>query len=129
MVPARVGLRAFLQMRASVGIGPRYFATSTTKARSQNPLPRFSFSLNGLAQEPIIFAIKKDFPELKRLSFFDTDVARFHISEATPFEFKPSGFDVFPEMARIYALLVEKLDADIKFKTVQRRFSELIYWR
>ena len=88
------------------------------------PAARFSFSLDGSRQEPITFAVGKDIPELKRLSFFDTTVARLHISQAAPFEFRPSGFDVFPEMARVYALLSEKLDADSKSRTSQRRFSD-----
>jgi hypothetical protein len=103
---------------------PKILCNIYEEGAQPEPTARFSFSLNGVAQPLIFFSIGKDFPELKRLSFFDTAVARFHISQPAPFEFKPSGFDVFPEMARIYALLVEKLDADIKSRANQRRFSD-----
>jgi hypothetical protein len=85
---------------------------------------RFNFSLDGTAQEPMTYTVGKEIAELKRLSFFDTTVARLHISQAAPFEFRPSGFDVFPEMARVYGLLTGNLETDIKSRTSNRKFSD-----
>jgi ABC-type transport system involved in cytochrome c biogenesis ATPase subunit len=103
---------------------PNILCNIYEESTQPDPAARFNISLNGVAQEPITFAVGKEIPELKRLSFFDTTVARLHISQAAPFEFRPSGFDVFPEMARAFALLAEKLDADIKSRTSQRKFLE-----
>jgi len=52
--------------------------------------------------------------ELKRIAVFDTAVARRHLVEQSPFGFKPNGFDVFPEMARVYAHLANHLTTDIE---------------
>ncbi len=43
-----------------------------------------------------------------------------------PFEFKPSGFDVCPEMARVYAALSAKLQADINAKTTENTFPKVL---
>lgn len=46
------------------------------------------------------------------------------MSEKSPFEFKPSGFDIFPEMARVYTQIGTRLDAQIKLRTRKPIFSE-----
>ena len=46
------------------------------------------------------------------------------MSQASPFEFKPSGFDVFPEMARVYSEIGGLLDADIQARTHDTNFSD-----
>ncbi len=44
---------------------------------------------------------------------FDTAVAHTHLVEQSPLGFKPAGFDVFPEMARVYTELGNRLGAEI----------------
>lgn len=61
------------------------------------PAARFSFSLDGNRQKPITFAVGKDIPELKRLSFFDTTVARLHISQAAPLNSGHPASTFFPK--------------------------------
>ena len=52
--------------------------------------------------------------ELRRIAVFDTAVARTHLVEPSPLGFKPAGFDVFPEMARVYTELGNRLAVEIK---------------
>ena len=52
--------------------------------------------------------------ELKRIAVFDTAVARTHLVEKNPLGFKPVGFDVFPEMGRVYTQLTERITAEIE---------------
>lgn len=54
-----------------------------------------------------------DIPELKRISVFDTSEARTYLTEQNPLGYKPVGFDVFPEMARVYGALTRKLSDEI----------------
>ena len=61
-------------------------------------------------------------PELKRIAVFDTAVARTHLVDQSPLGFKPAGFDVFPEMARVYAQLADRLTADIDRRNVENSF-------
>ncbi|NII26275.1 AAA family ATPase [Pseudoflavitalea sp. X16] len=61
--------------------------------------------------------------ELKRISIFDTPVARNHLVEQGPLRFRPAGFDVFPEMARAYGLLSTRLATDITGKTKENTFA------
>lgn len=65
--------------------------------------------VDGSARPPLAFDPQVEHSELRRISFFDSAVARLHVSEQSPFEFKPAGFDVFPEMARLYAELAYRL--------------------
>lgn len=44
--------------------------------------------------------------------------------ETTAFEFKPAGFDVFPEMVRVYAELAKRLTAAVQSRTHTTRFSD-----
>jgi hypothetical protein len=48
---------------------------------------------------------KTEHADLKRFAVFDTAVARVHLVEQNPLGFKPTGFDIFPEMARCYGLV------------------------
>lgn len=73
----------------------------------------FHVSVGGRTAVPIRFGSDSDHSSLKRLSVFDAGVARHHITQSSAFEFKPAGFDVFPEMTRVYAALVSRLDSDI----------------
>ena len=70
---------------------------------------------------PLIDCASND--DLKRFSVFDSEVARIHLSERNAFSFKPAGFDVFNEMARVYGLLSEKLASDIAQRDQSHSFS------
>jgi hypothetical protein len=76
------------------------------------------------ASQDVLFTPGVEHAELRRISFFDTAVARHHVSQTAPFEFKPSGFDVFPEMARVYGALAARLDADVRARTRDTKFSD-----
>ncbi len=88
------------------------------------PTAKFHIAIDGVAQKPLVFSQGSEHPDLRRISFFDITVARQHVSETSPFEFKPSGFDIFPEMARAYAQIGTRLDAEIKLRTRDTKFSE-----
>ena len=51
--------------------------------------------------------------ELKRIAVFDSAVSQIHLVDEEPLGFKPAGFDVFPEMARVYKEISERLNEDI----------------
>jgi hypothetical protein len=51
-------------------------------------------------------------------------LAKLHISQASNFEFKPSGFDVFPEMARVYGELSKLLTTEIQARASSINFSD-----
>lgn len=62
--------------------------------------------------------------ELKSISIFDTAVAKNHLVEASPLGFKPAGFDIFPEMARVYGLLSDRLTAEIDARNKENIFGK-----
>jgi hypothetical protein len=57
-------------------------------------------SVGGVDQVPIVFSKGVSSPNLKRITVFDSAVARHHITQSAAVEFRPVGFDVFAEMAR-----------------------------
>jgi hypothetical protein len=64
------------------------------------------------------FAIDTEHAELKRgFVVFDSAVASRHLTDTGPLGFTPTGFDIFPEMARAYAALQAKLAADIRTRS------------
>ncbi|WP_031193258.1 AAA family ATPase [Mesorhizobium sp. L2C066B000] len=72
---------------------------------------------------PLVFDGTTEHAELKRsFAVFDSSVAGKHLSDSGPLGFKPAGFDVFPEMARVYGLLAQKLAAAIDVRPKQNRF-------
>lgn len=77
---------------------------------------QFHISLGGEAQEPIPFPQEIEIDVLRRITVFDSSVAKQHVSQPTPFEFRPRGFDVFTEMARAYAELSKRLEADTQLR-------------
>lgn len=65
----------------------------------------------------VTFDVNSEHSELKRgFVVFDSAVAMRHLTDTGPFGFTPTGFDVFPEMARAYTALQAKLAADIQTK-------------
>ena len=60
--------------------------------------------------------------ELKRISVFDSAVAQTLLIDSGPLGFKPTGFDVFVEMARVYGQIAARLVNEIKRRTCDNRF-------
>lgn len=79
---------------------------------------------NGTEEVPLAFDGKTEHPDLKRISVFDTAVARTHLVEKNALSFKPAGFDIFPEMARVYDLLAARLNGDIERRTKENLFPQ-----
>lgn len=88
------------------------------------PAARFHVSIGGVAQPPITFSQEVAASALKRITVFDAAVARHHITQSAAFEFKPIGFDVFPEIVRVYGFLADRLDADIAKRTRANEFPQ-----
>ena len=89
---------------------------------SSAPSALFHVTVDGVARDPIEVRQGAQHPDLLRIALFDVAVARQHIAESSPFEFKPSGFDVFPEMARVYAQIASKLATEVKARTREVNF-------
>lgn len=116
------------------GVGKSGFARVLSNAcfsRQRHPIyadvfddaaPETSTALIDLVDEKgtiatVTFDVDSEHPELKRgFVVFDSAVAMRHLTETGPFGFTPTGFDVFPEMARAYTALQTKLAADIQAK-------------
>lgn len=88
----------------------------------QPPSGTFHLALDGQALEPVQFTMGTDDTCLKRFTVFDSAVARHLLTQQMPFEFKPAGFDVFPEMVRVYIRLEGKLDGAIAQRTKANGF-------
>ena len=84
---------------------------------------QFHLSLDGAIQPPIVFPQEEEIALLRRITVFDSAVARQHVSQATAFEFRPRGFDIFIEMARVYGELTRRLDTEIQLKTDATDFT------
>lgn len=104
---------------------PNVYAAQSQPAYSA----KFHFSLDGQAQQPIVVPQQRDVDELRRITIFDAMVARHHISQPTTFEFRPRGFDVFVEMARVYAILAQRLNAEMEARSHGTNFSPFFIGR
>jgi hypothetical protein len=91
---------------------------------TEGPSATFHFRLGGQVREPYTYRHGTSHPELRRISFFDRIVADQHVSNETTFEFKPAGFEVFPELARIYVELGKRLDTDITTRSRPNEFAQ-----
>lgn len=74
-------------------------------------------------QTTFVFDGSTEHLELKRIAVFDTAVARTHLVEQSPLGFKPAGFDVFPEMARVYSQITNRLTAETERRNRQNTFT------
>jgi energy-coupling factor transporter ATP-binding protein EcfA2 len=88
----------------------------------QAPSATFKLTLDGQPLDPVQFSIGADDPRLKRFTVFDSAVARHLLTQQMPFEFKPAGFDVFPEVVRVYNRLEHKLDNAIAHRAKANTF-------
>lgn len=76
------------------------------------------------AEVPFVFDGATEHAELKKsFAVFDSAVAGKHLKDTGPLGFKPAGFDVFPEMARVYGQLAQKLSAAVDSRPKQNRFE------
>ena len=75
--------------------------------------------------EDISFTDGDEHDDLKRISVFDSSVARIHLAKENELGFQPAGFDVFDEAIRAIDLITQKLEADIKTKTRLNKFDQL----
>jgi hypothetical protein len=84
----------------------------------------FHIRLDGELQPPVRYSLETVHDDLRRMCFFDVTIAKLHISQASNFEFKPSGFDVFPEMARVYGELSKRLTTEMQARASSVNFSD-----
>lgn len=75
--------------------------------------------------EDIAFTDGDEHDDLKRVSVFDSSVARIHLAEENELGFQPVGFDVFDEAIRAIGLITQKLEADINAKMRPNKFDQL----
>jgi len=75
--------------------------------------------------EDIDFTDGEEHDDLKRVSVFDSSVARIHLAKENELGFQPAGFDVFDEAVRAIGLIAQKLEADIRAKTRPNKFDQL----
>lgn len=80
----------------------------------EEPSAKIVAAIGGQQETVFEYGASKEHSELRRIAVFDTAVARTHLVEQSPLGFKPAGFDVFPEMARVYAELSKRLAAEIE---------------
>jgi hypothetical protein len=82
-------------------------------------------TIDGSQQESVFeFDGSVESSELKRISVFDSAVAQALLTDSGPLGFKPAGFDVFPEMARVYGQIGVRLLSEIKRRTRDNIFTK-----
>lgn len=62
---------------------------------------------------------------LRRISVFDSAIARVHLAEETPLGFQPAGFDVFDEVVRVIEAITKRLDGDIAKRRSENKFVNI----
>ena len=75
--------------------------------------------------EDIAFTDGEEHDDLRRVSVFDSSVARIHLAEENELGFQPAGFNVFDEAIRAIGLITQRLEADIHAKTRPNKFDQL----
>lgn len=103
---------------------PKIMSNIYAAGKAADPAAAFHVLLDGSSNDPLAFSLGAQHADLQRISFFDVTIASLHVSETTAFEFKPSGFDVFPEMARVYGELGKLVASAIQSRTHTTKFSD-----
>jgi hypothetical protein len=96
-------------------------------AEGQRPPVRATFHViasDGAASDPIAFPGDGQVTPLKRITVFDAAVARHHLSQTSAFDFKPVGFEVFPQLTRVCAELSRLLEAEISKRSQPNNFPQ-----
>lgn len=75
--------------------------------------------------EVFSFAEGSEHAVLRRISVFDSAIARVHLAEETPLGFQPAGFDVFDEVSRVIGIISERLDGDISKRRAENKFANI----
>ena len=86
---------------------------------------RFVVSRGNGPDEDIAFTDGDENDDLKRVSVFDSSVARIHLAKENELGFQPAGFDVFDETFRAVGLLAQKLETYTSAKTQPNKFDQL----
>ncbi|MDF1609420.1 AAA family ATPase [Hoeflea sp. YIM 152468] len=86
---------------------------------------QFEIDRGNGSDEEINFTDGDENDDLKRVSVFDSSVARIHLAKENELGFQPAGFDVFDEAIRVISLITQKLEADINAKTRLNKFDQL----
>ncbi|MCC6949170.1 MAG: AAA family ATPase [Bradyrhizobiaceae bacterium] len=76
-------------------------------------------------EETIAIAQDTENPTLKRVSVFDSSIARIHLSQETPLGFQPAGFDVFDEITRVIGAITDRLEADIATRSRENKYGQI----
>lgn len=121
------GKSGFARLLANVCFSrhkPRIIGNIHSGSGIVSPTATFHVAFDGGAAVPIPLSDETKHLDLRRFSFFDADVAKRHVSESSPFEYRPAGFDIFPEMARVYQQLATKLEAEILAKDLNQVFDQ-----
>jgi energy-coupling factor transporter ATP-binding protein EcfA2 len=96
--------------RARHPILPNVYETG----REAGPSANITVSAGNRGETRLALAQAREDADLKRIAVFDTSVARTLLAGSNPLGFKPIGFDVFPELARIYGEIGKRLSAQIQ---------------
>lgn len=91
---------------------------------AQRPGATIVISNGNQEKTPFAFDGENEHSDLKRIAVFDTAVARTHLVDQSPLGFKPAGFDVFPEMARVYAQIGARLTTDTERRKKENTFTK-----
>jgi hypothetical protein len=90
----------------------------------QPPVPaaRFHFQIGQAEPSAVLYPGETEASALKHITVFDSDVARYLITQNAAFEFRPTGFDVFPALCDAYRSVEAKLNAEIGQRTKSNDF-------
>lgn len=91
---------------------------------SPPPTGKFHITIGEALQEPIDYRPGEVAAPLQRITVFDSEVARHHITQTSAFEYRPAGFDVFPELARVQSAMIDRLESEIARRSQPNTFLE-----
>ncbi|MGR9233425.1 AAA family ATPase [Rhizobium leguminosarum] len=108
--------------RSEQEILPNVYDTSTTSTRASFDI---DISRGQGRVETLSVEAGTEHAVLRRVSVFDSAIARVHLAEETPLGFQPVGFDVFDEVVRVIDLIGKRLDADIAERRTPNKFVNM----
>jgi energy-coupling factor transporter ATP-binding protein EcfA2 len=86
---------------------------------------RFVVDRGNGPNDEIAFTDGDENDDLKRVSVFDSSIARIRLAKENELGFQPAGFEVFDETFRVVGLLAQKLETDTNAKTRPNKFDKL----
>jgi energy-coupling factor transporter ATP-binding protein EcfA2 len=75
--------------------------------------------------ETLTFSPGLEFNQLKRISVFDSNVAKIHLTQENALGFQPAGFDVFEELTRAVQYFARRVDEQIIIRTASTKLNTL----